>query len=147
MKGSTIEMLTVARRLGECDVVTSVRNWSTLHDCLLITMAFMPPALVPLGKVAHRDLDLLFDAACPNPLEAENPDAVCMVRITGSALLSLVACIDKAHDLVEGGEVLLLGMERTPQEMKAQISGAAASFQEYLRSRDVGAEILFGRER
>ncbi len=143
MRGSDEDLITVAQRLGTCEIATSSRNWSTLHSATIMVIATMPPLLLEVGQRGHRALDEAFNVATPNPMEAENPDQVCVVNMAASFLLPLVACIDRVLRMHRSGNITLIGEEGQAEEMIANMHGARASFYEYLRSRDVGAEILF----
>lgn len=146
MKGTPDDMLAVAKRLGVCEVATSSRNWSTLHDANLILLATMPPVLAKMGHLLHGFLDEAFKAATFDPMEAENPDWVCVVRLDAPTFISLVACIDKVQALHGEGRLELIGPDGAADMMLNQMTTARVSFYEYLRSRQVGAEILLGDE-
>lgn len=147
MKGSIEEMEAVAQRLGDCEIATSSANWSALHDAVVITVASMPPPLAEYGQESHALLDLAFRAATPNPMDAQDSNQVCVVTMPGNMFLGLLACIDKVESLQNTGVVQMIGERDQVERLNEQLAAAQASFYEYLRSRDVGAEVLFREAR
>lgn len=146
MNGTPDQMVAVVLALGECEIATSSRNWSTLHDTSVIVIATMPPVIATVGQRIHAHLDAAFHAATPNPMDGCEPDQVCVVSLPASVLLPLLSCFDRVRRLQAKGELLLVGADGEAERLNEQIVGARASFYEYLRSRDVGAEVLFGEE-
>lgn len=146
MRGSTSDMFRIARLLGECEIATSARNWDTMHSAVVITTALAPAALSAIGERVHHELDRAFRAAQNNPMEAPSPGSICVVTVRGPMLLTLITCIDKILESQQSGEIKVETDKSSAAEHLAFLRGARASFYEYLRSREVGAEVLFEEE-